>query len=79
MTAAPDRTEIITMLAGLRARSVAEVDDRIDSLELAWLVHQVEQRYGVPIDEDDEEQLAGIRTVDDAVRILGEVVGGRPA
>lgn len=79
MAAAPDRSEVITMLAGLRARSPEEVDDRIDSLELAWLAHQVEQRYGVPLGEDDEERLAEIRSVDDAVRVLGELVGGRSA
>ncbi len=34
-------------------------------MELAWLVHQVEQRYGVELADD---QLERINTIDDAVR-----------
>jgi acyl carrier protein len=45
-------------------------------MEVAWLVHQVEQRYDVELDLDDDE-LARLRTVSDAVRLLGESVQAR--
>lgn len=65
----PGRAEIITWLTGLGERpSDAE---RIDSMELAWLVHQVEQRYGVELSDDQLERIA---TVDDAVTVLAEVL-----
>jgi acyl carrier protein len=67
----PGRAEIIELLAALGERSVDEVRERIDSMELAWLVHQVEQRYGVELDDD---QLDRIGTVDDAVAVLAEAI-----
>ena len=42
-------------------------------MEVAWLVHQVEQRYDLELDLDDE-QLARLRTIADAVQLLGESV-----
>jgi acyl carrier protein len=42
-------------------------------MELAWLVHQVEQRYAVELDDD---QLDRIRTIGDAVTVLAEVIPG---
>lgn len=59
----------MTMLAELTAKPAAEVSDRIGSMELAWLVHLVEQRYERRLDITDDE-LAGIRTVDDALRVF---------
>lgn len=67
----PGRTEVLQLLAGLGDRPAGDSGDRIDSMELAWLAHQVEQRYGVELDDD---QLFGIRTVDDAVLVLAEAV-----
>jgi hypothetical protein len=46
-------------------------------MEVAWLVHQVEQRYGRQLDLDDD-QLTRLRTVSDAVAVLGESVRVRP-
>jgi acyl carrier protein len=63
----PGRAEIVDWLAGLGERS----GERIDSMELAWLVHQVEQRYAVELDDD---QLDRIKTIDDAVTVLAEVL-----
>ncbi len=40
-------------------------------MELAWLVHQVEQRYGVELSDD---QLERMTTVDHAVAVLAEVL-----
>jgi hypothetical protein len=75
------RPEIEAVLAELDGRRAAAGEDvppgagpdgseRIGSLELAWLVHRVEQLSGRRIDLDDE-QLAAVRTVSDAVRVLG--------
>jgi hypothetical protein len=65
----PGRAEIITWLTGLGERPPGA--ERIDSMELAWLVHQVEQRYGVELSDD---QLERMTTVDDAVAVLAEVL-----
>jgi acyl carrier protein len=40
-------------------------------MELAWLVHQVEQRYGVELADDQLERMA---TLDDAVTVIAEVL-----
>ncbi|MEU7971929.1 acyl carrier protein [Micromonospora sp. NPDC049089] len=63
------RADLMTMLAELTAKPAADVSDRIGSMELAWLVHLVEQRYERRLDLTDEE-LAGIRTVDDALVVF---------
>jgi acyl carrier protein len=67
--AAPGRAEVIDWLSGLGERS-GELE-RIDSMELAWLVHQVEQRYDVEL---GDEYLDRIKTIDDAVAVLAEVL-----
>ncbi len=70
MAGHPDlgRGDLVAMLAQLTHRSTDQ-PDRIGSMELAWLVHMVEQRYGRRLDLTDD-QLAGIRTVDDALVIF---------
>ena len=40
-------------------------------MELAWLVHQVEQRYAIEFDDD---QLDRIRTIDAAVAVIAEAL-----
>ena len=67
--AAPGRAEIVDWLAGLGERSGQL--ERIDSMELAWLVHQVEQRYSVEL---GDEYLDRIKTIDDAVAVMAEVL-----
>lgn len=61
------------MLASYRDRPPEQVSERVDSLELAWLVHQVEQRYGVTLDLDDDA-LTGMSTVDGAVQVLARLL-----
>lgn len=68
-----DREDVVAILADFRAQPTDEIPERIDSLELAWLVHQVEQRYGVRLDLDDG-QLAQMTTVSDAVGVLRDVI-----
>jgi acyl carrier protein len=70
---APDRDEIVAMLATYGNREPAAVRERIDSLDLAWLVHQVEQRYDVTLDLSDD-QLTRMSTVSGAVEVLGSVL-----
>lgn len=72
--AALGRDDVVAMLAGLNARSVADDREHLDSIELAWLLHQVEQRYGVRV-ELDEGQLGRMATVSGAVDVLREAIG----
>ena len=67
------RDDVVAMLASLGDRTADEVGDRVDSMQLAWLVHQVEQRYGVEIDLNDG-QFARMSTVDGAVEVLREAI-----
>jgi hypothetical protein len=60
-------------LAGFHSRPAEEIPERIDSMELAWLVHQVEQRYDVRIELSDG-QLGRMGTVSGAVEVLREVI-----
>jgi hypothetical protein len=67
------RDEVIALLATYGDRTPAQVRERIDSLELAWLIHQVEQRHSVALDLDDDS-LIEMSTVDGAVTVLGRVL-----
>ncbi|MBF5029057.1 MULTISPECIES: acyl carrier protein [unclassified Micromonospora] len=71
MSGQPDlgRADLVSMLAELTAKPADQVPDRLGSMELAWLVHMVEQRYDRRLDLGDDE-LAGIRTVDDALAVF---------
>jgi len=62
------------MLATFGDREPAAVGEHIDSLELAWLVHQVEERYGVALDLSDDD-LARIGSVSAAVEVLRGAAG----
>jgi acyl carrier protein len=70
---APGRDEVIAMLATYGDRTPEQVRERLDSLELAWLIHQVEQRYKAELDLDDD-QILGMSTVDGAVAVLAKVM-----
>jgi hypothetical protein len=63
----------VEILASFHTRPFADIPERIDSMELAWLVHQVEQRYGVRLELDDG-QLGRMQTVSGAVDVLREVI-----
>lgn len=71
--ATPDRDEVVAMLATYGNREPDQVHERIDSLELAWLLHRVEQRYGVALDLGDDD-LARMSTVDGAVDVLRDAM-----
>ncbi|MEZ0114295.1 acyl carrier protein [Catenulispora sp. EB89] len=71
------RDEVVAMLATYGERTPDEVPETVDSLELAWLIHQVEQRYGRPFDADDDA-LARMTTVGAVVEVLGELGFGGP-
>lgn len=62
------------MLATYGDRQPDQVPEAIDSLELAWLIHQVEQRYGA-IDLDDA-MIARMTTVTGAVEVLKSLEAG---
>ncbi|MFJ4674885.1 acyl carrier protein [Kitasatospora sp. NPDC088783] len=72
------RAEALAMLARYGDRSPEQVDEHLGSLELAWLIAQAEQTYGVQVDLDDE-RLDAIRTVDDAVAALDAQLAAAPA
>ena len=69
------RDEVIGMLATYGDRTADQVRERIDSLELAWLIHQVEQRYDVELDLDDDS-LHAMSTVDGSLTVLNKVLAG---
>jgi acyl carrier protein len=64
-----ERADVLAMLATYGNREPAQVPENIDSLELAWLLHQIEQRTGRALDLDDEE-LARMSTVSGVVYLL---------
>lgn len=67
--ALPDRADVLAMLAGYGDRTPADVGEELGSLELTWLVAQVEQRYAVYLDLTDEA-FTGMSTVTGAVDVL---------
>ena len=67
------RDEVIAMLATYGDRTADQVRERIDSLELAWLIHQVEQRYNVVLDLEDDS-LMEMSTVDGSLAVLNKVL-----
>lgn len=70
---APGRDDVIAMLATYGDRTPDQVREKLDSLELAWLIHQVEQRYKAELDLDDD-QILEMSTVDGAVAVLAKVM-----
>lgn len=59
------------MLATYGDRQPEHVPEAIDSLELAWLMHQIEQRYGA-LDVDDD-MLARMSTVAGVLDVLKDL------
>jgi hypothetical protein len=72
---APDRADVIAMLATFGQRSPDEVAEEIGSLELVWLITKVEQHCGVTLDLSDDT-LEQMNTVSGAVSALREVLAG---
>jgi acyl carrier protein len=71
MLGAPERSDVVAMLATFGERQPEQVPEAIDSLELAWLMHQIEQRYGA-LDVDDD-MLARMSTVSGVVDVLKDL------
>jgi acyl carrier protein len=65
------RSDVVAMLATYGDRQPEQVPEAIDSLELAWLIHQIEQRFG-PLDVDDD-MLARMSTVTSVVGLLTDL------
>lgn len=69
----PDRPPlhgtVVAVLAAYGDRRPDEVPEDVDSMELAWLVHQIDQRYGYALDADDAA-LASMNTVSGVARVL---------
>jgi hypothetical protein len=61
------------MLATFGDRGADGVSERIGSLEVAWLVHQVEQRYGVTLELGDDEMVR-MSTVSNAADVLSNAL-----
>jgi acyl carrier protein len=70
------RSDVVAMLATYGDRQPEQVPEAIDSLELAWLIHQIEQRYGA-LDVDDD-MLARMSTVSSVVGLLADLKVGSP-
>jgi hypothetical protein len=70
----PQRSDVVAMLATYGDRQPEEVPEVIDSLELAWLVHQIEQRYG-ELDVDDD-MFGRMSTVTGVVEVLRDLQVG---
>lgn len=61
------------MLASYGGRQPGQVPEVIDSLELAWLIHQLEQRYGT-LDIDDD-MITRMSTVNGVLGVLADLWG----
>jgi acyl carrier protein len=67
----PQRLDVIAMLASYGDREPEQVPEAIDSLELAWLMHQLEQRYGaLDIDDDTIARMSTVTGVVDVLKVL---------
>ncbi|MBS2964428.1 hypothetical protein KGA66_15325 [Actinocrinis puniceicyclus] len=75
MSRAPllERSELVEIIAALGGRDPRSVDETLGSLELTWLVTELEQRYAVVL-ELSEAHLARIATVTDALDVLNSVL-----
>lgn len=70
-SAGPQRPDVLAMLATYGDRPPEQVPEEISSLELAWLIHQLEQRYGV-LDVDDD-MIARMSTVTGVLDVLKDL------
>ena len=66
---------MVAILAAMGDRAPDEVGEEISSLELAWLVSQVEDRYHTTLELDDDA-LARMMTVSGAVATIHQMLEG---
>jgi acyl carrier protein len=71
----PGRPEVIAILAALGDRAPDTVTEQVSSLELAWLISQVEERYHTTLDLDDDA-LEQMTTVSGAVATIHRMLAG---
>lgn len=71
----PSRAEVVAILAAMGERAPDEVSEEISSLEVAWLVSQVEDRYHTTLELNDDE-LARMMTVSGAVATIHQMLDG---
>lgn len=71
----PSRADVIAVLAEMGDRAAEDVTERIGSLELAWLVSRIEQRYDTTLELTDET-VQQMTTVTGAVVTLRELLAG---
>jgi len=65
------RPDVVAMLATYGDRQPEQVPEAIDSLELVWLIHQIEQRYGaLDVDDDTLARMSTVTGVVDALEDL---------
>jgi hypothetical protein len=69
----PGRDDIVAMLAAFGDRPPEQVPEGIDSMELAWLAHRIEEQHGLRLDDD---ALARMTTVSAALQVLAEFPPG---
>lgn len=71
MTAAerPSRENVVAILAAYGNCPAESIPERIDSLGVAWLVHEAERRFGIVLELDDD-LLARMSVVTGAVEVL---------
>ncbi|WNI19413.1 acyl carrier protein [Actinacidiphila sp. ITFR-21] len=67
------REQVVTMLARFGDRAPEQLDEHIGSLELTWLLAELEQEHDVEIDLT-EHQFDSVHTIDDAVAVLSAVL-----
>ncbi|MGA8115767.1 MAG: hypothetical protein WCA46_19070 [Actinocatenispora sp.] len=63
------REDVVAILAAPGNRPPETVPERIDSLGLAWLIHEAEQSLGIQLDLTDE-LMERMSTVSSAVEVL---------
>lgn len=63
------REDVVAILAERGNRPADVVAEQIDSLGVAWLVHEAQRRFGVALEPTDE-LLEAMTTVTGAVRTL---------
>ncbi|MDH6131409.1 hypothetical protein P3T37_000778 [Kitasatospora sp. MAA4] len=69
------RDEVLAMLAAFGDREPHQVDEALGSLELTWLITEVEQRYTVSLDLSDGD-LDRMVTVTGATEVLCAALAG---
>jgi acyl carrier protein len=74
VSGAPQRSDVVAMLATYGDREPDQVPEGIDSLELAWLIYQLEQRYGA-LDVDDD-MITRMSTVTGVIDVLKDLRAG---